>query len=214
MSNNLKTLPPGQILTAKFPILHEGSVPEYNLDKWDFRIFGAVDQERTLDWREFSALPKHTMVNDIHCVTTWSRYDNKWDGVYLEEIMNLVKVDPDVTHIMVYGYLDGTRNFSANMPIKELLGHKSMFAFKHDGNDLANKHGYPTRFVCPETMYFWKAVKWADGIEFMKHDRPGYWEQRGYHMEGNPFKEERFSERNFRPSGYFGTDEWADQTDE
>lgn len=214
MTQQTKKLPPGQLLTTKFPILHEGAVPDYDLAKWDFRIFGAVKQEKTLNWDEFSALPIHRMHNDIHCVTTWSRYDNEWEGIYLEDIMKLVDVDPEATHVMIYGFLNGARNYSANIEIKKLLGHQSMFALAHDGKPLSPKHGYPVRFVCPETMYFWKAVKWADGIEFMKGDRPGYWEQRGYHMNADPYREQRFSDESYRPSGYAGVDEWAGQTDE
>jgi DMSO/TMAO reductase YedYZ molybdopterin-dependent catalytic subunit len=214
MSNNAKILPPGQLLTEKFPILHEGAVPQYDLSKWTFKVFGAVDQEKTLNWDAFSSLPRHTMNNDIHCVTTWSRYNNDWEGIYLEDIMNLAQVDPKATHVMIYGYLNGSMNYSSNIEIKKLLGEKSMFAFKHGGKDLSPKHGYPVRFVCPETMYFWKATKWADGIEFMTEDRPGYWEQRGYHMIADPLKEQRFSDTNYKPSGYFGADEWANQSDE
>lgn len=187
---------------------------KYDVEAWDFKITGAVEKEITLNWTEFSALPRHQMKNDIHCVTTWSRYDNEWEGIYLEDLMEYAKADPEATHIMVYGYLNGSRNYSANMAIKDLLGRKSMFAFKHDGKEISKKHGFPVRFVCPETMYFWKAVKWADGIEFMKENRPGYWEQRGYHMEANPFKEERFSDTSYKPPGYFGADEWKDQNDE
>lgn len=214
MTEHTKVLPPGQMLTTKFPILHEGAVPEYDLTQWTFKIFGAVDQERTLSWEEFSTLPRHTMNNDIHCVTTWSRYDNEWEGLFLEDIMKLVNVDPATTHVMVYGYLNGSMNYSANIEIAKLLGHKSMFAFKHEGKELTTKHGFPVRFVCPETMYFWKAVKWAEGIEFMRSNRPGYWEQRGYHMEANPMREERFSDKDYKPSGYFGVDEWANQNEE
>lgn len=211
MSNSAKILPPGQLLTEKWPILHEGEVPQYDLTTWDFKIFGAVEQEQSLNWEQFSSLPRQVMNNDIHCVTTWSRYDNTWEGIFLEDIMELAKPDPEATHIMVYGYLNGARQYSANIEIAKLLGHKSMFAFKHNGQELTPKHGYPVRFVCPETMYFWKATKWADGIEFMKGDRPGYWEQRGYHMEADPMKEQRFSDEATKPSGYFGADEWKDQ---
>lgn len=210
--NQKKVLPPGQMLTEKFPILHEGPVPNYDLNQWTFKIFGAVEQEITLSWQQFSNLPMNTMVNDIHCVTTWSRYDNRWEGVYLEDIMNVVKVDPRATHIMVYGFLNEPMVYSANMPLAQVLGHKSMFALKHDGKDITPKHGYPVRFVCPESLYFWKSAKWAEGIEFMIGDRRGYWEMRGYHNEADPFKEQRFSADEAKPSGYFGVDEWANQS--
>ncbi|MCL6515693.1 sulfite oxidase-like oxidoreductase [Alicyclobacillus sp.] len=180
-------LPPGQIRTEKWPVLHAGTVPRVDLATWTFRIFGLVDAERTLTWPEFLALPKYEHTSDIHCVTTWSRFDNRWEGVAFRDVMNLVRVATEARYVMVHA----EQGYTTNLPLEDLLQEGVMFALRHDGRDLTPEHGWPLRLVVPH-LYFWKSAKWVRGIEFMAEDRPGFWEQYGYHLYGDPWQEQRY----------------------
>jgi DMSO/TMAO reductase YedYZ molybdopterin-dependent catalytic subunit len=180
-------LPPGQYFTERFPILHVGDVPAVDLDTWTFRIFGLVREERTLTWSEFRALPESDIVADIHCVTKWSKFDQRWTGVRLRDVMALVDVDPSATHVLQhaeYGY-------TTNTPLAPLLADDVLLAWAYDGAPLPPEHGGPLRMVVP-SLYFWKSAKWLRGIEFLDHDQPGFWEQNGYHNEGDPWREQRY----------------------
>lgn len=181
-------LPSGQMLTERFPILTEGEVPRYDLDDWSFRIFGEEEEEKVLTFADFGALPQTKMTVDIHCVTRWSKFDTTWEGVLFRDLLKLVKVKSDARHVMIHGDYD----YEANVPLADLLGDQILFATKYDGKPLTDKHGWPMRLIVPH-LYFWKSVKWIRGIEFMKEDRPGYWERNGFHNVADPFKEERFS---------------------
>ena len=175
-------LPKGQYLTKKWPVLHEGTVPKVDLATWDFRISGLVERERTFSWDEFMALAHQVYECDIHCVTTWSRYDNVWEGIPFQTVMDTVKVKPEGKFVMIHA----EQGFTANLPLEELLKPGVLFAYKHDGKPLEPEHGYPLRLMVPH-LYFWKSAKWVRGIEFMSEDRPGFWEERGYHMLGDPW---------------------------
>ena len=181
-------VPPGQFVTDKFPVLHYGSVPSYNnLEKWDFRVFGLVDEPLRFTWNELMKLPQKTQVVDIHCVTRWSKLGTTWTGIPWREVLHLVRVKPEATHVMAhceYG-------FTANIGLDVLDDDDTMLAFAFDGKPLEPDHGYPLRLLVPK-KYFWKSAKWLRGIEFMVGDRPGFWERNGYHMEGDPWREERF----------------------
>ncbi len=181
-------VPPGQFLTEKFPVLHYGSVPIYkNLDNWDFRVFGLVEQPLCFTWNQLMALPQATQTVDIHCVTRWSKLDTTWTGIPWRELMKLIQVKPEATHAMAhceYG-------FTANIGLEVLDDDDTMLAFAYDNQPLEPDHGYPLRLLVPK-KYFWKSAKWLRGIEFMDGDRPGFWERNGYHMEGDPWREERF----------------------
>ncbi|WP_202081359.1 molybdopterin-dependent oxidoreductase [Caldalkalibacillus salinus] len=209
-----KQLPPGQMETKKWPILHEGDVYQFNEETWDFHLFGAIEKKKVLTYEDVIALPKTTQTVDMHCVTTWSKFDTTFEGIALREFVSLVDMDPGVNYIRIYGYLDGDRfGYSANLPLGPLMGDDALFVYrwkdsKHDWENISAKHGYPLRFVPPETFYLWKGTKWVSGIEFLKEDKPGYWETRGYSMSANPFKEERFANPDDLPSGYEGADEW------
>ena len=181
-------LPPGQVLTGKWPVLTYGETPVPVLKDWRFRLFGSVGRERTLTWDEFMALPKVERISDIHCVTRWSRIDNRWEGVLAKEIVKLAEPLPAARFVMVHGYGD----YSTNLPLEALLGDDVLFAFKHDGAPLEPDHGGPLRLVVPR-LYFWKSAKWANGLEFMDRDRAGFWEHNGYHLHGDPWTEERHS---------------------
>lgn len=212
-----KLLPPGQMETKKWPILHEGDVYEFNEETWGFKLFGEIDKEVTLSFRNVMNLPKTVTTMDMHCVTTWSKFDTTFEGIALREFLSFVDLTSDIKYVRIYGYLNGDPlGYSANLPLEALLGDNALFISRwknanSDWEDITPKHGYPLRFIPPASFYLWKGSKWASGMEFMKEDKAGYWEERGYSMTANPLKEERFADRSFKPSGYFGTDEWENQ---
>jgi DMSO/TMAO reductase YedYZ molybdopterin-dependent catalytic subunit len=181
-------VPPGQTLTEGFPVLHYGSVPYYNdMSKWDFRVFGLVDEEVTISHKDFMALPKREFKNDIHCVTTWSKLDNVWEGIPVSEVMKRVKLKPEAKFVMLHA----EHGFTTNLPLEDFMRDTSFFGLRHNGQLLTPDHGYPVRMVVPH-LYFWKSAKWLRGLEFMVNDKPGFWERNGYHMYGDPFKEQRY----------------------
>lgn len=182
-------VPPGQFVTDKFPVLHYGSVPKTNLATWDFRVFGLVEQPITLDWPTFRALPETTLTRDIHCVTRWSKLDTTWSGVLWRDFLRTLAIrpQPTATHVMFHC----ENGFTTNVGLDILDDDDTMFAWNYEGEPLTPDHGYPLRALVPK-RYFWKSAKWIRGVEFMIGDRPGFWEMNGYHMEGDPWLEERF----------------------
>jgi DMSO/TMAO reductase YedYZ molybdopterin-dependent catalytic subunit len=180
-------LPPGQALTLKWPVLHHGSVPRFDPETWDFRTFGLVEKPLRLTWDEFMNLPRVEVTADFHCVTRWSRFDNRWEGVPFRALCDLTKPQREATHVLVHA----EEGFTANVPLPDLLADDVLFAFQHDGEALPAEHGGPLRLVVPK-LYAWKSAKWVRGLEFLPHDRAGFWEQNGYHMFGDPWKEQRF----------------------
>ncbi len=180
-------LPPGQSLTLKWPVLHYGSVPRFDPERWDFVVSGLVESPVRWNWREFNSLPTVTTHSDFHCVTRWSRFDNDWKGVSFREVLRRVNAKPAATYVLVHA----EQGFTANVPLADLDRDNVLFATHHDGEPLSADHGYPLRLIVPH-LYAWKSVKWVRGIEFLERDRPGFWEQNGYHMYGDPFKEQRF----------------------
>jgi DMSO/TMAO reductase YedYZ molybdopterin-dependent catalytic subunit len=181
-------LPPGQSLTLKWPVLHYGSVPKFDPKTWDFRAYGLVETPRRLTWAEFNALPKVHTTSDFHCVTRWSRFDNQWEGVAFRELLRRVKLKPGAAYVLVHA----EQGFTANLPLADLDRDEVLLATHHDGEPLTADHGYPLRLIVPH-LYSWKSVKWVRALEFLDHDAPGFWEQNGYHMHGDPWKEQRFS---------------------
>ena len=180
-------LPPGQYVTAKWPVLHAGPVPRFDPKTWDFRVLGLVEHPVRFTWEEFNALPRIRSVSDIHCVTTWSKYDNAWEGVSTREILRRAGVKPEARFAIVHAEND----YTANLPLEAFQGEDALFATHHDGAPLEPEHGYPLRLVVPG-LYFWKSAKWVRGIELTAQDRPGFWEQRGYNNHADPWKEERY----------------------
>ncbi|KKK37359.1 oxidoreductase [Mesobacillus campisalis] len=193
-----KQLPPGQFESEKWPILHVGDVYQFDEATWNFRLFGEVKNEVLLTYREFMSLPTRVSTVNMHCVTTWSKFGTSFEGVPFRELLNLVELEDGVNYVQIYGYYDGDRfGYNANLPLKELLGDDSLFVFRwkdkhNEWADLDPKHGFPLRFIPPETFYLWKGTKWVSGIRFMKEDEAGFWEEMGYSMTANPFKEERY----------------------
>jgi DMSO/TMAO reductase YedYZ molybdopterin-dependent catalytic subunit len=182
-------LPPGQVLTDKWPVLHYGSVPRVELGTWDFKVLGLVDAPVRWTYPQFLALPQVEVQSDIHCVTRWSRYDNLWRGVSFKEVLRHVTVKPEAR----YAIIRAEQGFTTNLPLGELEQDDVLFAHEHDGKDLTPEHGWPLRLVVPR-RYFWKSAKWVRAIELVGEDRPGFWEQNGYHNLADPWKEERFSD--------------------
>ncbi len=181
-------VPPGQKLTVKFPILHYGPVVQLDLAKWKFTISGLVDPPRELSYEEFSNLPRVKVFSDIHCVTTWSRLDNLWEGVSTRVIKDLTRILPEAKFVIVHG----APSFTTNLTLEDFFAEDALFALKHENESLTPGHGAPVRLVVPR-LYFWKSAKWVTGVEFTAEDRPGFWESRGYHNHGDPWKEERYS---------------------
>jgi len=181
-------MPPGQRVIERWPALTAGAVPRIDLKAWRFRVWGEVEEELTLDWQEFMALPKTTVSADVHCVEGWSIVDNTWEGVAFRELMKLIRPKPQARHVMVHCDSDYTTNVS----LEDLLDDGVLFACKHNGRDLTPEHGWPLRLVVPK-LYFWKSAKWVRGLYFMQEDRLGFWESRGYHHRGDVWQEERYS---------------------
>lgn len=187
MSEQAK-LPPGQKETSKFPVLHAGSVPKIELEKWRFKTFGLVDNPLNLSYAEMTALPGSKIVCDIHCVTRWSKLNTHWEGIPVKTILDMTKPKPAAFYALIHAEND----FTTNLPLELLYEKDSIFAFKYEGKPLTEEHGWPMRLIVPQ-RYFWKSAKWVTGIELTESDAPGFWEKHGYHMEGDPWKEERYS---------------------
>jgi len=181
-------VPPGQTLTDKFPVLSYGPPPPFDPKSWNFRVFGLVDEPLKLSYEQFRALPQSRQRSDFHCVTTWSRLDNAWEGIKVADLMKLVKLKPEARFVIVH--CDG--GYSTNLPLAEFLDDDVMLAHRHDGHDLSPDHGWPLRLIVPK-LYAWKSAKWVRAIEFFDQDRRGFWEVRGYHNHADPWKEERYS---------------------
>jgi DMSO/TMAO reductase YedYZ molybdopterin-dependent catalytic subunit len=181
-------LPPGQYLTTDFPVLSFGPTPRVSKQDWKLEIGGLVKNKLVWNWEEFNKLPKTKIEKDIHCVTKWSKFDTKWSGVSLDEIKKLAGVSESATHLIAYGS-DG---YTTNVPLEDVLNGKAMVALAYDEDEIHSEHGGPARLLVPH-LYFWKSAKWLNKIVFVDHDEPGFWETRGYHNYGDPWKEERYS---------------------
>jgi DMSO/TMAO reductase YedYZ molybdopterin-dependent catalytic subunit len=181
-------LPPGQKVVDNWPVLTYGSTPRIDTNDWKLRLFGLVEMEVSFNWEQFTSLPMTTVHCDIHCVTSWSRMDNDFEGVSFPELMKHVKLLPQASAVMVHCY----GGYTTNLLLEDVMRDDVLLAIKHDGQPLAPEHGGPGRLVVPH-LYFWKSAKWVCGFEFIDKDRPGFWEQYGYHMRGDPWKEERYS---------------------
>jgi DMSO/TMAO reductase YedYZ molybdopterin-dependent catalytic subunit len=179
-------VPPGQHLTDKWPVLHYGKVHVIKTADWTFKITGLVEKERILTFEEFTALPRVEVFSDIHCVTTWSRLNNTWEGVSTAVIKDLAAIKKEAKYVMV----EGAGGFTTNLPLDDFFQEDVLFALKHDGQGISAEHGGPVRLVVPR-LYFWKSAKWVTGLRFMAKDQPGFWEQAGYHIHGDPWTEER-----------------------
>lgn len=191
-------LPPGQSLTQKFPVLHYGPVPIFNPATWDFRVWGEVREAKSWTWSEFSKLPRTSLTMDIHCVTRWSKLDTTWEGISVRMLVEqgLIQVNPAAKFVLQHAEY----GFTVNLPLEVVLADNFLLATHFNGEPLTPEHGAPLRGVIGyipgrddlKATYFWKGAKWLRGLEFMTSDKPGFWEQAGYHNEADIWKEERF----------------------
>jgi DMSO/TMAO reductase YedYZ molybdopterin-dependent catalytic subunit len=180
-------LPPGQYHTERFPVLHAGVVPDIDTAGWDFTVGGLVDRELRLDLDGFRALPTRRITTDIHCVTKWSKFDTVWEGVETSHVMELAGIQSEATHVVI----KAEHGFTANLPLEDFARDGNLFAWRYGDEELELDHGWPLRLVVPH-LYFWKSVKWTRGFDLLDHDEPGFWERNGYHMYGDPFREQRY----------------------
>jgi len=178
-------LPPGQYLTAGFPVLSAGPTPNVPLDQWRLSVSGAVDGERSWSWDEFRALPSESITVDIHCVTSWSKLGTGWEGVSVDTLLD--GVEPLGAYVMVHSY----GGYTTNLPIEDLIDGKAWVAYAYDGAPLEPEHGGPARLLVPH-LYLWKSAKWVRELVFMDEDEPGFWESLGYHDRGDPWREQRY----------------------
>lgn len=180
-------VPPGQHVVEDFPILHAGPTPRVETADWKFTLKIGPRPIKTWSWKEFNALPKTKFVKDIHCVTAWSKLDTKWEGVTIDDILSDAGIEMPTEFLLAHSY-DG---YTTNVPLADLAQGKAMIALKYDGLPLPRNHGGPARLLVPH-LYFWKSAKWINALQFTTKDEAGFWELRGYHIYGDPWREQRY----------------------
>jgi DMSO/TMAO reductase YedYZ molybdopterin-dependent catalytic subunit len=179
-------VPPGQYVTEDFPVLSAGPTPHTPLEEWTFSVGGEVDEPKTWSWEEFRALSSENIRCDIHCVTKWSKLDTVWEGVSVDTLLE--DVEHDAAYVLAF--CDG--GYTTNLPLEDVTGGKAWIAFGYDGQPLEPEHGGPARLLVPH-LYFWKSAKWVRGLQLLPEDEPGFWETYGYHMYGDPWREQRYA---------------------
>ncbi|MEO6323660.1 MAG: sulfite oxidase-like oxidoreductase [Thermoanaerobaculia bacterium] len=182
-------VPPGQVVTRAWPVLHHGEIPDIDLSTWRLSVDGLVENPQSLSWDELSALPREERRNDVHCVTHWTKLDNVWEGVSVRALLALVRPLPEARYVLQ----KAVGGWTTNVTREDLERPGNILAFSHAGQPLTREHGWPCRLVIPH-LYFWKGAKWISGLTFQSHEEAGFWEQNGYHRHGDPWKEERFRE--------------------
>ncbi|MCU9948531.1 sulfite oxidase-like oxidoreductase [Pseudomonas sp. PDM13] len=181
-------LPPGQVLTERFPILHEGEVPRYELADWSLRLHGALSKPLELRFEDLQRLPQREVRCDIHCVTRWSKFDTRWQGVHLGDLLQAHGIEPRGAFVMAHADTD----YQTNLALADLLHPDSLLALAYDDQPLTPQHGWPLRLLVAG-RYFWKSAKWLRALEFTTEEAPGFWERNGFHLHADPFREQRFS---------------------
>jgi DMSO/TMAO reductase YedYZ molybdopterin-dependent catalytic subunit len=181
-------VPPGQSRTRKWPVLHASRVPHVPTEQWSLEVAGLVERPLRFNWEEFQALPRVKVYADFHCVTRWSRLDNVWEGVATRELLSRAGVRPEAKFVILHAHDDG---WTTNLPLADFAGEDALLADTHDGRPIPPDHGGPLRAIVPR-LYAWKSAKWLRAVELSAADRAGYWERGGYHMRGDPWREERF----------------------
>jgi DMSO/TMAO reductase YedYZ molybdopterin-dependent catalytic subunit len=182
-------IPPGQALTDGFPVLSAGPTPEVDLALWKFTLKIGPKPVKVWGWDQFNELPQTKMTRHIHCVTTWSKLDTAWEGVLIDDVLADAGIAQPPTPYILAHCIEG---YTTNVPVKDLLGGKAMVASKYNGLPLEPDHGGPARLLVPH-LYFWKSAKWVNGLQFTQKDELGFWELRGYHAYGDPWKEQRYT---------------------
>ena len=178
-------VPPGQYVTPDFPVLSAGPTPHTPLDQWDFALTGEVDGQHRWTWQELRGLSAETITVDIHCVTKWSKLDTVWEGVSIDTLVDGVETSAEYA----VAFSDG--GYTTNLPLEDLTGGKAWVAFAYGGEPLGAEHGGPARLLVPH-LYFWKSAKWVRGLRLVAYDEPGFWESNGYHLYGDPWREQRY----------------------
>ena len=183
-----REIPPGQYYETGFPVLTAGPTPKTPLEEWTFGLHDLEGEPMvSWTWEEFQSLPQTEFTTDIHCVTKWSKLDVTWKGVTIVDLLESAGITPPGKYVMAFS----DKNYTTNLPLDDLLDGKCMIALEYEGEPLERKHGGPARLLVPH-LYFWKSAKWVRGLKFMEKDSPGFWEQYGYHMYGDPWKEQRY----------------------
>jgi DMSO/TMAO reductase YedYZ molybdopterin-dependent catalytic subunit len=183
-------IPPGQVRTRKWPVLHGTTVPDVPIASWSFAINGLVERPLTFTWEEFQTLPRRRVFADFHCVTRWSRLGNLWEGVSLKHLLGLAGVKPAARYVIATAY---DSDWTTNLPLAEVDVDDALVADRHDSEPLSADHGGPARLIVPR-LYAWKSAKWLKSLTLLENDQPGYWEELGYHNYGDPWREERYTE--------------------
>ena len=184
-----KRLGPGQHLTEDFPVLSAGPTPRIRIEDWAFTLTVGPKPIKKWNWAEFNALPQTEITRDIHCVTTWSKFDTGWRGVLIDDILDAAGIEAPTRFALAHSYDD----YSTNVPVADLTDGRAMVATHFDGKPLTPDHGGPARLLVPH-LYFWKSAKWVNALQFTETDTAGFWELRGYHMYGDPFREQRYTD--------------------
>ncbi|MGM4893990.1 sulfite oxidase-like oxidoreductase [Tardiphaga sp. 839_C3_N1_4] len=182
-------LPPGQHLTQDWPVLDLGITPDVPRERWRLDVYGAVETPLFWDFGQFRAQPQSTFISDIHCVTTWSRYDNQWEGLSTRALLDACQPKPEARFVVLESH-DG---YTTNLSLEDFAAEDALLAHSWQGSPIERDHGGPVRVIVPH-LYFWKSAKWLQRIQFVTDDRPGYWEVRGYHNRGDPWQEQRYSD--------------------
>jgi DMSO/TMAO reductase YedYZ molybdopterin-dependent catalytic subunit len=185
-ADSTRQLPPGQHLTADFPVLQAGPTPRIDLDEWELRIRNEAGAQHEWTWAQLRGLPREQFTVDIHCVTSWSKLDTVWEGVSLDTLFESVDTAAEFALIGSYG------GYTTNIPVADLLGGKAWVVYSYEGKPLPAAHGGPARLLVPH-LYFWKSAKWVRSIELANNDTPGFWENLGYHNYGDPSQEQRYA---------------------
>jgi DMSO/TMAO reductase YedYZ molybdopterin-dependent catalytic subunit len=182
-------LPPGQHLVRDWPVLDLGRQPAIAREDWQLLVLGLVDNPVKWGWAHFTAQPQAEFRSDIHCVTSWSRYDNRWQGVATRDLLAIIEPRPEAHHVLLTGY-DG---YTTNLPLEDFAAPDALLAHSWEGSPLTREHGGPVRLIVPH-LYFWKSAKWLRKIECVAEETPGFWEENGYHIRGDPWREQRYSD--------------------
>jgi DMSO/TMAO reductase YedYZ molybdopterin-dependent catalytic subunit len=182
-------LPPGQYMTEDFPVLSAGPNPRISMDDWKFTLKVRAKPVAEWSWAQFNKLPQSKMTRDIHCVTAWSKFDTAWEGVLVDDVFAEAGIEPATAFMLAHSF-DG---YTTNVPTADLVGGKAMVAVKYEGKPITADHGGPARLLVPH-LYFWKSAKWVNGLQFTDTDTAGFWELRGYHTYGDPWREQRYTD--------------------
>lgn len=182
-------LPPGQYETRDFPVLSAGPTPHTPLATWDFKLQDSSGTSVRWSWDELQALPHESPMVDIHCVTKWSKFETKWEGISVDVLLRAARDKGLALGDYVMAFCDG--GYTTNLPLADVSDGKAWVAFGYDGAPLPPEHGGPARLLVPH-LYFWKSAKWVRGLRLMSRDEPGFWEQLGYHDRGDPWREQRY----------------------